>query len=572
MRAGRYPVLDEPQTAGGCTMILNDTAVAEALSMSLDDLLASSKRARAQGDHRLGADQAEEVLTRPEATPGQMARARELLMVHRLRLGDYQASVKQGLLALEYYTASGDRLAQSNVHCTLALAFSDTALNETALHHVLGAVEAARACANPTAEFWALSRSSLVHGAMGDAVRSVDLGKQALVLAEALHDPETSFTALNNLGDTYLTMARAMLARDEDATQPFTDGLVLLRQAVGLAQQQENPFQEAIARTNLVSLLIGLGRHDEAREQGRQGKVLSTVHGYRSLEIDIDAQLAELVRASGCFDEATAMMEAQLVNPDIDDEPALLAKLHRSLYEMHKAGGRFAQALAHHEQLHAVTLLMTIQTAGLQAQMLINTIEIEEARHEVEKSQLEVRVERLRAEELDDQANTDPLTRLLNRRALDRELPWMMGHAETGTRPLCAAMIDFDHFKKVNDDHGHPTGDQVLTVMASMLRTVTRGTDLAVRVGGEEFLLVFAETTLAEAAAACERLLASVRGYDWGSLAPGLACTVSAGVAALEPNEPVSAWLARADAALYEAKHSGRDRVHVAQPVAVAIP
>jgi diguanylate cyclase (GGDEF)-like protein len=204
--------------------------------------------------------------------------------------------------------------------------------------------------------------------------------------------------------------------------------------------------------------------------------------------------------------------------------------------------------------------------------MLINTIEIEQARHEVEKSQLEVRVERLRAEELDDQANTDPLTRLLNRRALDRELPWMMGHAEKVMRPLCAAMIDFDHFKQVNDAHGHPTGDQVLTVMASMLRMITRGTDLAVRVGSEEFLLVFAETSLPDATAACERLLRSVRGYDWGSLAPGLACTVSAGLAAMEPGESVSVWLARADAALYEAKHSGRDRVQVAQPLAVSIP
>ncbi|MBG6213400.1 MAG: GGDEF domain-containing protein [Cryobacterium sp.] len=539
--------------------------------MSVDDLLSNSKRASSQGEHCPGADQAEEALARPEATPWQQAIARELLTLHRLRLGDYQASVKQGLLALEYFTASGDLLAQSNVHCTLALAFSDTALNEAALHHVLGAIEAARACANPTAEFWALSRSSLVHGAMGDAVRSVELGKQALALAEALHDPETSFTALNNLGDTYLTIARARLSRNEDASQPFKDGLVLMREAVGLAQEQENPFQEAIARTNLVSLLIGLGRYDEAREQGRQGKVLAKVHGYRSLEVDIDAQLAEMVRADGCFDEATAMMEAQLADPDVNDEPALLAKLHRSLYEMHKAGGRFAQSLAHHERLHAVTLLMTVQTAGLQAQMLINTIEIEQARHEVEKSQLEVRMERLRAEELDDQANTDPLTRLSNRRALDRELPWMMGRAEKGRRPLCAAMIDFDHFKQVNDDHGHAAGDQVLTVMASMLRTITRGTDLAVRVGGEEFLLVFAETSLAEATAACERLLTSIRGYDWESLAPGLTCTVSAGVAALEPHESVSVWLSRADSALYEAKHNGRDRVHAAKPDAATI-
>ena len=541
-----------------------DADMSQAVPLSIEELLAHSRLASAAGQHRLGAQQAERVLADSASTPLQQANARELLTLHRLRLGDYQASVKQGLLALDYFTASGDLLAQSNVHCTLALAFSDTALNEAALHHVLGALEAARACGNPVAEFWALSRSSLVHGAMGDAGRSVELGKQALALASTLHDPETSFVALNNLGDTYLTMARAILARHEDASQPFNDGLVLTREAVGLAQQHGNPFHEAIARTNLVSMLIGLGQHDEACEHGRQGKALCKMHGYRSLEIDIDAQLAELVRATGRFDEATSMMEAQLADPDVDDEPALLAKLHRSLYEMHKAGGRFDRALAHYERWHAVTLRMTVQTAGLQAQMLINTLEIEQARHEVEKSQLEVRVERLRAEELDDQAHTDPLTRLSNRRALDRELPWMMGLARKAMRPLCAAMIDFDHFKSVNDHHGHATGDQVLTVMASMLRAITRGTDLAVRVGGEEFLLVFADTSLVDATAACERLVASVRGHAWESLAPGLACTVSAGLAALETDETVSAWLARADAALYEAKHSGRDRVHVA--------
>ena len=541
-----------------------DAEISQVVPLSIDELLAHSRLAAEGGQHRLGAQQAESVLADTAATLRQQANARELLTLHRLRLGDYHTSVEHGLLALEYFTASGDLLAQSNVHCTLALAFSDIALNETALHHVLGAIEAARACGNPVAEFWALSRSSLVHGAMGDAVRSVELGQQALALAATLHDPETSFVALNNLGDTYLTVARATLARYEDASEPFNDGLVLTREAVGLAQRQGNPFHEAIARTNLVSMLIGLGQHDEAREHGRQGKELCRLHGYRSLEIDINAQLAELVRADGRFDEATAMMEAQLSDPDVDDEPALLAKLHRSLFEMHKAGGRFDRALEHYERWHAVTRRMTKQTAGLQAQMLINTLEIEQARHEVEKSQLEVRVERLRAEELDDQANTDPLTRLSNRRALDRELPWMMGLAQKGTRPLCAAMIDFDHFKTVNDHHGHATGDQVLTALASMLRAITRSTDLAVRVGGEEFLLVFADTSLADATAACERLVASVRGHDWQSLAPGLACTVSAGVAALEPHETVSAWLSRADAALYEAKRSGRDRVHAA--------
>jgi len=532
--------------------------------MSIHDLLAHSRSATESGEHRQGAELAEAALTHADASPHDQGEARELLALHRLRLGDYQSAVQHGLQALEYFTASGDLLAQSRVHCTLALAFTDTALNETALRHVHGALGAARACGNPTAEFWALSRYSLVQGAMGEDARAIDLGRQAVAVAQTLLDTETSFVAVNNLGDTYLVMARDAVNRGDDPTQSFTEALALMREAVDLAESRENPFNEALARTNMVGILVGLGEHDEAREQARLGRAIANAHGYRGLEIDIDAQLAELARAAGRFDEATALMELQLADPDVADELKLLVKLHRSLYEMHKAGGRFEQALQHHEKLHAAILRMTVQTAGLQSQMLINTIEIEQARHEVEKSQLELRVERLRAEELDDQAHTDPLTRLPNRRALERELPWMIGRAQKRMQPLCAAMIDFDHFKRVNDEYGHATGDRVLTVMATILRAITRDSDLAVRVGGEEFLLVFAETDLNDAMRACGRLLTSVRNYAWDMLAPGLSCTVSAGLARLDDNESITDWLARADAALYEAKRAGRDRVSTA--------
>lgn len=527
----------------------------------IDALLAECERTSADGRHREGAEQAENILDTPGVTPEQQAQAREMLSLNRLRLGDYEASVQQGLLALEHFTASGDFLRQSKVHCTLALAFADTALNETALHHVLGAIETARACGNPTAEFWALSRSSMVHGEMGDAPRAIELGRQALTLAQTLNDPEPAFVGLNNLGDTFLHESLILRAAGQDASATLEEALLLIRESVAVAREQGHNFYETIARTNLVSVLIGLGQHDEAREQGNLAKALAKANGFRNLEVDVDAQLAEVVRAEGRLEQATSMMDAQLADPDVEDDPVLCTKLHQSLFEMHKERGRFEQALAHHEELHALTLRATTQTAGLQSQMLINTIEIEQARHEAERSQLEVQMERLRAEELDHQAHTDPLTRLPNRRALDRRLPPMMGYAHDGAQPLCAAMIDFDHFKQVNDQHGHATGDQVLTAMATMLRAVTRDTDLAVRVGGEEFLLVFGNTTIEGAAAVCERLLASVRSHPWGTLAPGLSCTVSAGLAQLEPGESISTWLARADAALYAAKHGGRDQV-----------
>jgi diguanylate cyclase (GGDEF)-like protein len=173
-------------------------------------------------------------------------------------------------------------------------------------------------------------------------------------------------------------------------------------------------------------------------------------------------------------------------------------------------------------------------------------------------------MQRIRAEELDEQANTDPLTLLPNRRALDRQLPEMMASAQDRAEPLCAVMIDMDHFKEVNDQHGHAAGDRVLAIMAGILGDATRGTDLAVRVGGEEFLVVLGDTDIDQAAQICERLLNQVREHPWAGLAAGLSCTASVGVALLTRGEGMSRWLGRADAALYEAKAAGRDRVHLA--------
>ncbi|MDH6237704.1 diguanylate cyclase [Cryobacterium sp. CG_9.6] len=530
-------------------------------AMTIDAKLAECERLGTAGQHRAGAELAESVLASPGVTRDQQAHAREMLSLHYLRLGDCGASVRHGLLAMEFLTVSGDLLRQSKLHCTLALAYHETALKEPALRHVLAALEAARACGSHTAEFWAVSRSAMVHEAMGDAQRGVELGRQALEIAATLDDPEAAFAASNNLCDTFLEVAKANRLAGLDAVAPLTEGLSHARQAVALSEAQGHSFYESIARTNLVSTLIELGQNVEAREQVGRAKAIAHANGFRNLEINNDAQLATIFRAEGNLDEATAMMDAQLQDPSSGEDLVLLTALHRGLFEMHKASGRYQEALHHFEQLHDLTFRMAAQTAGLQSKMLINTIEIEQARHEAERARLEAQVERIRAEEFNTAAQTDPLTQLPNRRALDRALPIMVAHAREADESLCAAMIDFDHFKRVNDTFGHAVGDQVLVVMSALLREVTRETDLAVRMGGEEFLLVFADTRRDQAEQACQRLLAAVRGYPWNTLKQGLSCSVSAGVAKWQPGETSAHWLARADSVLFAAKRAGRDQV-----------
>jgi diguanylate cyclase (GGDEF)-like protein len=533
---------------------------------SLDALLESSATANRDGRHHVGAAQAEQALADPAIGKDQEGRARQLLAAHLLRLGEFEACVRHGLLALEHYTITGDLLAQSTVHCTLALAFHETALEEPALGHVLGALAAARACGSVTAEFWATSRSSMVHQALGDAERSIELGRQAVVLADTLDDAEARFAAVNNLGDACLEIVRGLRAAGEDATEVLSEGLANTRLAVARALEQRHAFYETVARTNLVGYLIELGEYAQARCEAGRAKSIAAAHNYRNLAVNNDAQLAEVARAEGRIDVACAMMDDQLADPSVAEDAALKVRLHRELYEMHSGAGRFEAALRHHEELHVLMLALTRQTAGLQSRMLINSLEIEQARHEAERSRLEAEMQRIRAEELDEQANTDPLTRLPNRRALDRQLPEMMQNALATAEPLCAVMIDMDHFKEVNDQFGHAAGDSVLATMAGILGAATRSTDLAVRVGGEEFLLVLGNTDLDQAVLICERLLDEIRGHPWGAVTQGLDCTASVGVALLRRGESVSRWLARADVALYEAKAAGRDRLQLAAP------
>jgi len=528
---------------------------------SIDGLLEQAELWGAEGRHRQGAEAADAVLARTDFTPLQQARAREMLSLNRMRLGDFGASVHHGLLAMEYLVAHHDLLRQSKLHCTLALAYHESALNESALQHVMAALAAARASGSRTAEFWALSRSAMVHEAMGDAPRGMELSRQALVLARTLDDSEAGFAALNNLADTCVEVARAQRAQGTDASRVLQEGLAHAREAVRMAQSLGHVFYESMALTNLVSLLIELEEYPEARQQAIRSRNLAQANGYRNLEANNKAQIAAVLRAQGDIAEATAMMEAQLAVPAEDEDLVLLTTLHRALFEMHKANRRFEQALHHYEELHLLTFRAAQQRAGLQSKMLINTIEIEQSRHEADRAMTEATMQRLRAEELDTVSRTDPLTGLPNRRALDRELPLMLARAEQDAQPLCAAMIDFDHFKRVNDVHGHGVGDQVLVEMAALMRDVTRAADLAVRMGGEEFLLIFTDTPRDQAAQACERLLASVREFTWTSVAPGLNCTVSAGVAQWNGTESSTQWLARADSALFTAKRSGRDRV-----------
>ena len=163
-----------------------------------------------------------------------------------------------------------------------------------------------------------------------------------------------------------------------------------------------------------------------------------------------------------------------------------------------------------------------------------------------------------RIEEL---AELDELTGSLNRRCIMRLLDEEIARARNAGPGCSIALIDLDWFKRINDAHGHPTGDEVLRTFAITIFANIRPDDRFGRYGGEEFLLLLPNTAGDEAARMLDRLRRIVADLDWSAFSPGMNVTISAGVSALRDNDNVDTFLARADSALYSAKAQGRNRI-----------
>ncbi|NOZ86011.1 MAG: GGDEF domain-containing protein [Deltaproteobacteria bacterium] len=158
---------------------------------------------------------------------------------------------------------------------------------------------------------------------------------------------------------------------------------------------------------------------------------------------------------------------------------------------------------------------------------------------------------------------SDPLTLLHNRRHIDTRLPAEIHRARRSGRPLSAAMLDIDHFKRVNDTFGHEAGDQVLCAVSDRMRMASRSSDILARVGGEEFLAVFPDTNSRQGVRVAERIRAGLCSSPVHTTAGPVEVTISAGVATLRKSDDEKSLIRRADQALYEAKRKGRNKVVV---------
>jgi diguanylate cyclase (GGDEF)-like protein len=168
-------------------------------------------------------------------------------------------------------------------------------------------------------------------------------------------------------------------------------------------------------------------------------------------------------------------------------------------------------------------------------------------------------------DDLSRKAMTDPLTGLCNRRAFDNALAQCMDAEENDLSRGCLALFDLDHFKRINDAHGHATGDRMLVLFTAVLRGTVRSGDVIGRMGGEEFAVLLEGATIEQARLVCERIRVRLASSEGRSIAgEPVRATVSVGLAPLPAGCAIEEAMKAADAALYRAKRDGRNRLAVA--------
>jgi diguanylate cyclase len=197
--------------------------------------------------------------------------------------------------------------------------------------------------------------------------------------------------------------------------------------------------------------------------------------------------------------------------------------------------------------------------------------EVMENRTRLQQEQMQLlseKIQRLKAEltEARESASLDPLTQLHNRSSLDAQLERVADLSFLMSATPCLLMIDVDHFKSVNDRFGHPIGDEVIRRVAdTLVRNFLRREDFVARYGGEEFVVVVPDSSAHAVRQRAERVRQTIAEIGFSKGSEHFSVTTSIGVAVLGPGDTGKTWLSRADAALYEAKSAGRNRVVFAE-------
>ena len=459
---------------------------------------------------------------------------------HRLGIvhdtvGDAGRAIAALRRALELYDDDGDSVGTARVHNSLAIVYSRAGSYPEALERFEASLDAALLSGQHDRQAAVLSNLAITNRLLGRVDAAVDCASRAVELAEAIDG------AVAMLGAAYTNLALALAAAGDDAGA-------------------SHAFEVGHRHHSTAGDIFNLAEHLRC-----QGEFLLE----RS---QLDAALPLLTRSLALAQE--------------HGYETLQAAAHERLAQLYKARGEFECALAEHERFHSLMLATERATAVREreaqqvlAELAVARVEAQAAKREREA--LAAQYARLaadhdaltgRAAQLELDATRDGLTGLANRRLFDARLAETLARAQASGSPCSLVLIDADHFKRINDTHGHMTGDRILVHIARTLQTQLRERDLAARLGGEEFAVLLPDTDQSGALKVAEKLRAAIEALRWPDLGPDASVSASLGVASASEGVLTAFDLvALADQRLYAAKAAGRNRVEP-QPQGRATP
>jgi diguanylate cyclase (GGDEF)-like protein len=483
-------------------------------------------------------------------------------------LGYYEEGILHVLSARDFYGVIGDRPRESwtrGIHAWLLIEIG--APNE-ALDEAMLALDLAEAAAEPRATCFALNVVGVVFWMLGQLDRAVQFAERAVAMARVIGDQvDLGRWLINRAGIEAEFWHQAQLSgqKDQQAIEAhMIRALALANEARELALAAGDSWSERLALCNLAEYYLCLGQRENAAAVLANWDGLRGGGGIRSriyylfargkLQIADEEIEAAIATLSECATLAAEAGDLEIGVPCC-----------RHLADALASCGRYGEALQWHRDFHARYVRKSTETSLIRSRVAAIQYETRQlqARVETERSRADglEQMNRALAQEaalLMNASMEDVLTGLPNRRGLERAL---LEIAAKGGQDYAFAMMDIDHFKRVNDTFSHALGDEVLRQVALLLRITTRETDLLFRYGGEEFVLLMEGTDVLLAAKICRRISQAVRSWSWSQIHPNLRITVSIGVALAEEARTPVEVMAVADERLYRAKNAGRDRI-----------
>jgi diguanylate cyclase (GGDEF)-like protein len=514
---------------------------------------------------------------------------------------DPQQAIELASRAIELATEQNDLETVAMAYVRMGNAYTSLADYSTSLQWYTEGQARLQAVGNLIGEASALIGQGIVYAQLGDMHRALQLFEHAQHAAEG--DPTLKLVAEMDMAVVHTNLGNYDIAisfyqrqvdgfRDLGAHRDHAIALVNLAETLALKGKRhaedgdETGAHEAflsaldsitdaetivtdIANDGLMTFCLktrgmanaGLARYDEARRFLEQQVAATRALGQRTEEAEGLILLAELLLTTGDHEAAIAVYSEATTIADAIASDLTRSRVHQGLAGAYEAVGNVAEALHHFKRYHELETSVKSVEAQRHAAVLEEQLRTTEAQLETERLRAQTVELQERAHRLERAANADSLSGLANRRYLKAAFPDLCALARSSQQAVAIALIDLDGFKQLNDQHSHVAGDTALRRIGQILADNVRTGDIAVRFGGDEFVVALVGHDASVVWDVCDRIRRAVERTQWNDIAPDTSLTASIGYALSHPETDLETLIVLADTALYAAKASGRNTI-----------